>query len=449
MLNKDKGERKMKSNNIIKTALVLTLAASTCGFAANESDIENLEKKLIFIENQLFTPELRLDDLHKERSQYDGISGWFKGSKKKALDAEIEKQESEVNKLTNEMNKLSSDIQSMVFEVAKTFEAKGNYDKAIEYYMKVSNLNDTVRARIAACYKAKKDYQQAIRWLMDMSRTDSTLLEVVDCYHLDKCPKQAIHWLFEILEPFQNNAAEKTALKLIEEYKYSDLLYDYPNYYTRLSDIYIDKAFANYKNSVGTANSDYKKAVELRCQENNEAASTVSMKIVSAYQGKYTEALEILNRQKEAAERNYQDKLRNAENEISDAEHRLRRAIADSERHYMDMVRNADMALKRAEDNLRRIESNPESTQQQKDNARRSVDHARREIERVRREKPRIIHDYLRPYENRVKEAKDEKDKLVRDRTNIIEKYIAPYKKEANKAKDLMTIIKNLHSANY
>ena len=63
-----------------------------------------------------------------------------------------------------------------------------------------------------------------------MSRTDSTLLEVVDCYHLDKCPKQAISWLFEILEPFQNNAAEKTALKLIEEYKYSDLLYDYPNY---------------------------------------------------------------------------------------------------------------------------------------------------------------------------------------------------------------------------
>ena len=449
MLNKNKGERKMKSNNIIKTALVLTLAASTCGFAANESDIESLEKQLIFVENQLFTPELRLDDLQKERSQYDGISGWFKGSKKKALDAEIEKQEAEVDKLSGDMNKLSAQIQSMVFEVAKTFEAKGNYDKAIEYYMKVSNRTDTVRARIAACYKAKKDYQQAIRWLLDMSRTDSNLLEVVDCYHLDKCPKQAISWLFEILEPFQNNAAEKTALKLIEEYKYSELLYDYPNYYTRLSDIYIKKAFANYSNNVGTANSDYKKAVDLRCKENNEPASTVSMKIVSAYQSKYTEALEILDRQKAAAERNYQDKLRNAENEIDDAEHRLRRAIGDSERHYMDMVRNADMALKRAEDNLRKVESNPEATQQQKDNARRSVDNARREIDRVRREKPRIIHDYLRPYENRVREAKEDRDKLVRDKNNIIEKYIAPYKKAANEAKDVMTIIKNLHSANF
>ena len=92
--------------------------------------------------------------------------------------------------------------------------------------------------------------------MLDMSRTDATLLEVVDCYHLDKCPKQAISWLFEILEPFQNNAAEKTALKLIEEYKYSDLLYDYPNYYTRLSDIYIKKAFLNYKSNTSTAASD-------------------------------------------------------------------------------------------------------------------------------------------------------------------------------------------------
>lgn len=439
----------MKSNNIIKTALVLTLAASTCGFAANESDIENLEKKLIFIENQMFTPELRLDDLQKERSQYDGISGWFKGSKKKALDAEIEKQESEVNKLSTDMNKISTEIQSMVFEVAKTFEAKGNYDKAIEYYLKVTNRNDTVRARIAACYKSKKDYQQAIKWLLDMTRSDANLLEVVDCYHLDNCPKQAIHWLFEILESFQNNGAEKTALKLIEEYKYSNLLSDYPDYYVRLSDIYIQKAFANYKTNTNTANADYKKAVELRCQENNEAASTVSMKIVNAYQSKYSEALEILNRQTEAAERNYQDKLRNAENEIDEAERRLRRAIGDSERHYMDMVRNADMALKRAEDHLRRVESDPQATPQQKDSARRSVENARREIDRVRREKPRIIHDYLRPYENRVRDAKDERDKLVRDRNTIIEKYIAPYKKAASDAKNLTSIIKSLHNANF
>ena len=88
-------------------------------------------------------------------------------------------------------------------------------------------------------------------------------------------------------------------------------------------------------------------------------------------------------------------------------------------------------------------------TQQQKDNARRSVDNARREIDRVRREKPRIIHDYLRPYENRVRDAKDERDKLVRDRNTIIEKYIAPYKKAASDAKNLTSIIKSLHNANF
>ena len=36
-----------------------------------------------------------------------------------------------------------------------------NYDKAIEYYLKVTPIKDNVRERIAACYKAKKDYQQA------------------------------------------------------------------------------------------------------------------------------------------------------------------------------------------------------------------------------------------------------------------------------------------------
>ena len=435
-------------NKSVKACLVLSLAAaSTMVYAAQESDIESLERKLVNIETEMITPELRLDDLQSQRSQYDGISGWFQGSKKKALDAEIKSETTKVDEYEGQMKSLSKQIQEMVFEVAKSFENKGNYDKAIEYYLKVTNRNDTVKARLAACFKAKKDYSQAVKWLLDMSRTDKNLLEVVDCYHLANNAKSAIYWLFEILTPFSGNNDELKALKLIEEYsKYSDLKSDYPEFYSRLSAIYINKAFLSYKNNVSQATADYKKAVSLIKEDTGKSASSISMEFVSQYQDKYTEALEILGKQRQAAERNYQDKLRNAERKISDAESDLHRARRDADRHYENAVRNAEGSLRRAEDRMREINNKPEATPQEKDNARRSVDNARRELDRVRHDRERIIHDYMRPYEHRLRDARDDKDKLVRDREKIIKDYIAPYEKKVAEAKSLVQIIKALHN---
>lgn len=443
-----KGDKEM-NKNIIKTALILSLAVTINTFAASEADIEKLERDLINIENQLMTPELRLDDLQKERSAYDGLSGLFQISKKKALDTEISNQETEVNKLASQMRNLTSEIQAMVFEVAKSFEKKGNYDKAIEYYLKVTPIKDNVRERIAACYKAKKDYQQAIKWLLEMSRTDVNLLEVVDCYHLDNCSKQAIYWLFEILEPFANNAAEKAALKLIEEYKYKDLLTDYPDFYVRLSNVYIEKAFKNYGSDSTVANADYKKAVQLRSKEDNSSLSTISLKIVGFYKDKYSEAMEVLNRQRDAAERNYRDKLHDAEEKLQDAEYRLRMARSDSERHYQNELRRAEDKLRRVESELRAVESNPNATDGQKNTARNNVNSAKRDLDKMRNEKGRIIHDYLSPYEFKVRNARDEKDKLVRDRERIIEDYIAPYKKKVAEAKKVASMVTDLHKANF
>lgn len=444
-----KGETNM-NKNIIKTALVLSLAAiSANGYAANTSDIESLEKQFISLENQLLTPELRLDDLQKERSEYDGISGWFKFSKKKALDADIEKNEKEAKELADNMSKLSKDIQSMVFDVAKTYESKGDYDKAIEFYLKVKNCNDSVKQRLAACYKAKKDYSQAIKWLLDMNRTDANLLEVVDCYHLANNNKEVIYWLFKILEKYEGNSSEAKALKLIEEYKYAGLKDDYPEFYTNLSNIYIKKAFAEYSDNSTKANASYKKAVALIAGDTGKSEAEVSLNIVNEYQSKYTEKLEILNRQREAAVRNYEDKLHDAEDEIHDARRALERARHDAIHHYEMQVKSSKGNVAQAEEMLRRVEAKPDASQSEKDMARRRLEEARRHAERVLHDKDRIIRDYMHHYERNLRDAIEAKEKLERNRENILEDYIAPYKKDANEANKLKTMIKSMHSANY
>ena len=114
------------NKNIIRTALAISLFAINAGNAATTSDVNALEKEFIAVENQLITPELRLDDLQKERSQYDGFSGWFKGSTKKALDAEIEKNEAEAKKLGDTLTNLNKEIQAKVYDVALSYEKNGN-----------------------------------------------------------------------------------------------------------------------------------------------------------------------------------------------------------------------------------------------------------------------------------------------------------------------------------
>ena len=438
------------NKNILKVALVLSLSAlsSDC-YAANTSEIENLEKQFIAVENELLTPELRLDDLQKERSNYDSFTGWFQFSKKKAVEAEIEKQEGEVKKLSEQLGKLNKDIQSKVFEVAQSFEAKGDYDKAIEFYKKVAKTTDTVRERIAVCYKCKKDYSSAIKWFLDMKRSDAVMLEVVDCYHLAKNNKESIYWLFQILSSYEGNASEKKALKLTEEYKYADLLNDYPDFYEKLSDVYITKALKEYGSSTATASASYKKAVSLLSEGSNRSEGEISMIIVNKYQSKYSECLEILSRQKDAALRNYEDKVRCAENDIYDAKRALDRAHRDSEHHYQQKVRSAQENLRRAEENLSNVMAKPESTESAKSSAQSRVNSARMELGRVMHDRERIIRDYLHSYERRLRDAIEEKDRIVRNRESFLEDYVAPYKKNVSEAKRLLSMIKSMHSANY
>ena len=442
----------MIKNKKILFAGLLSASLMTVPFSANAAEvneIEKLEKRLIEQETKLLEPELKLDRLHKDRSKYDGMSGWFQGKKKKALDAEINRTNEEVDKLYRGMKQVQSDIQAMVFDVAYTFEQKGQYKKAIEFYLKVDKQNDKIRLRIASCFKSLEDYQQAINWFLKMSRTDQNLLNVVDCYKLDSRMKEAVYWLFEILEPFNDNRAEITALKLIEEYDYANRRRDYPDFFRRLSDVYIRKSTLAYSSNFDQSSKDYRKAVELLAEDTGENASTISSRIVDRYHNDYREAIEILDRQKEAAERNYQDKVRRARNEIDEAERRLRRARNEADSNYSHKLANAQQAIQRARKKIDELKSNTATTPEQLQRAQKRLESAQRDYRYIQNNRDTIISDYLRPYRRDVRDAQDHYDHILASRTRIIEEYIAPYKRKVNEAKREYNRIRSLHDSNF
>lgn len=431
---------------IFSAGLIL---APLTGFAADEKDIADLEKQLIQKETQLLEPELRLDQLQKDRSKYDGASGWFQGKKKKALDAEIAKMDTQASQIYREMKSVSTQIQKMVFDVAYTFEKNGQFAKAIEYYLKVDNRNDNVRSRIASCFKAMQDYQQAIKWLLEMSRTDDNLLEVVDCYKLDGRMKESVYWLFEILEPFSSNSAELTALDLIEEFSYPSKKNDYPDFARRLSDVYLVKCTMAYQSNFVQATKDYKKAVELLSEDMGETPAKVSFSILDRHQNEHRAALEILDRQKEAAERNFEDKVRRARGEIEEAERRLRRAQRDAETDYTNRLENARRTVMRAEAKLAEVKANTVATPEEIKRAQNRLQQAQRDLRYTQDNREAIIRDFIKPYRRDVKEARNAYDNLLDRRVEIIEDYIAPYKRKVSEAKKAYERIRSLHEANF
>ncbi len=440
----------MKYNRLLTGIFAGGIALSSfVAQAAEEKDIAELEKQLIQAETQLLVPELRLDQLQKDRSKYDGASGWFQGGKKKALDAEIAKNQTLVDQQYAQVRSVSEQVQKMVFSVAQTFEKHGQYSKAIEYYLKVENRNDAVRERIAGCYKASADYQQAVKWLLEMQRTDNVLLEVVDCYKLDNGMKEAVYWLFEVLSPWAGNSAELTALELIEKYDYPQRKIDYPDFFRRLSDVYIAKAVMGHSGNFIQASKDYRKAVDLLAGDLNETPALVSFSLVDRYHNEYSAAIEILERQKEAAERNFEDKVRRASNEIKDAEENLHRARWDAERDYEQRMRGAEDNVRRADERLKQLKASTTATPDEITRAQSNFDQACRDRDYVRRNREGIIRDYMRPYENKVEEARHDYDRLIASHSSFIEEYVAPYKRQVSQAKASYELIKTLHDANF
>ncbi len=427
----------------VLTAAVLLVPAT--GWAADENDVVNLEKQLIQKETALLEPEMKLDTLIIERAKLDGVGGWFQGSKKKEIERQMAEQQALIDQISREMASLQKQVQEKVYEVAQTYEGKGEFKKAIEYYLKIERQDDRIRYRIAFCFKSLKDYESAIQWILKMARTDANSLEIVDCYKLDGRMKEAIYWLFQILEPIDGNPAELTALDLIEKYTYPGLPNDYPDFARRLSDVYIAKAVYNYKSDFGQARADYQKAISLIA--GSEDPKAVSMKVLDRYHNAYMGAVDILDQQKEAAERYYENMLREAKQNYDDAEYRFRRAQREAEDEYRRAVDFARQEVMRAERELKQAESAASPSAQLIEQARRRVKEARDREMYLMHNHQRFIDDYVRPARREMDQAMDHYNDVVASRTRIIEDYIAPYKAKVEAARRAYEMMRSLHEA--
>lgn len=414
------------------------------GFAADENDIIRLEKELIQKETDLLTPELDLDKYLVERAKLDGMGGLFQGSKKKALDQKIEASQGQIDRIYSDMKSLQGQIQEMVYQVATTFEKQGDYQKAINYYLKVNNQTDAVKLRIASCFKALADYQSAIQWFLKMARTDANLLNVVECYRLDGRMKESLHWLFEILEPLDGNAAEMTAFQLIEA-EYPGKKVDYPDFNQRLSDIYIRYALLNYQKDFSLAKQAYHKAITLLAE--NKDPRDVSFEMVVRHQSALQGALDMLQQQREAAERNYESMLRDARYDLERAEDRLRREMREAEIQYQTALDQARRDLDRAERELEKMEKQASPSVELIQQAKNQVQRARQQYSYVSQNRQQIIEDHVRPYRHAVRETRDKYQHIMDSRFQIIEDYIRPYKARVDEAKRMLDLIRTLHDA--
>jgi len=416
-------------------------------WAADENEIAQLEKQLIQKETELLEPEMKLDTLIVERAKLDGVGGWFSGGKKKELERQMAEQSTQIGKIHGEMVTLQKQVQEVVFAVAFTFEKKGEFRKAIEYYLKVDNQDDKIRFRIASCYKALKEYEQAIQWILKMARSDANILEMVDCYKLDGRMKEAIYWLFQILEPIDGNPAELTALQLIETYTYPAKPSDYPNFNQRLSDVYLAKAVYNYKSDYAQARTDYQKAVSLIA--GNDDPKSVSMGILSRYQNEYQVALNILDQQRDAAERYYENMLREAKARYDDADQRYRRAQRDAEDEYSRRLDYTRREMERSEQELRQLQQQASPSADLIAQAQEKVRTARNQYQYTVNNRYNFIEEYIRPAKRDLDEAMNHYNDVVSGRSRIIENYIAPYKANVRSAKEAFELMRSLHEAVY
>jgi len=439
----------MLINKRLTVAVMAALSLFVPAFvqAADENDIIAIEKQLIQKEQSILEPELKLDKLIVERAKLDGMGGWFQGSKKKEIERQMGECETSINQMEGEMNSLRRQIQQAVYAVASTYEQKGEYKKAIEFYLKVSPQTNEVVYRIAMCHKSLKDYEQAIAWLLRLPASDPTSLEVVDCYKLSGRMKEAIYWLFRVIEPIDGNPAELTALDLIEKYDYSGRLTDYPDFFQRLSNAWIAKAIRNHPKDYNTARADYTKAITLISQ--NSDPKTVSFGVMSRFQNEYGVAMDILNQQRDAAERNYQDRLNNAKRDYDFASDRFRRAQYDADQEYNRRLEEARRQVHQADEEYRRLQQQASPSADLIERARQNAEYARNQYNYVASRRLEIIDEYMRPYRREMDEAMNRYQDLMNRRGQIIEEYIAPYKRNVENAKYWYEVIRNLHEAVY
>jgi len=431
---------------------ILAFAVATClcvapGFASEVDGIVELEQKLIVQETRLLEAELKQDRAIVENWKFRGILGWLNGlfssTEKKALEALLMETEQSIKREFAGMKASEGSLQQEVFNVGLSYENKGEFAKAIEFYKKVVQKDDKVLLRIGFCYQKLKQFSEAITWYLKMQKTDTNFLLVVECYWEAAQPKDAVTWLFRILEPYSKNAAELKALELMDQYQYANRDNDFPGFSTRLSDVYLTKALSYFHESTDIAASDYKRAVNLRAS--NQDTQAISMQIVQWYFNKVEEARNTLDEKRSEAFEHFEYLLRQTEQKISREKDRLRDAEMQAMRDYEHALNRSRQELSEARLHLDDVQKNQTATPEQLTYAQKRLRNAEYRLQDLMNNRIRFIEEEISPYKQKLERAQREYNQLIQNRATIIEDYIAPYKRALKASEDNEKVIRRLH----
>jgi tetratricopeptide (TPR) repeat protein len=329
------------------------------------------------------------------------------------------------------------------FNVGQSFEKKGDYQRAIEFYMKVTNKTDNVKLRIGTCYQLMKEFKKAVKWYLKMAHTDRNYLYVVDAYWEAGEKKETTEWLFRILQGFNGSDAEERALVLMDKYDYPERMKDFPNYDGRMSRIYVRRALANFSGNYDMAVASYKKAVSLTAKDGDMIRA--SMRILTVYEEEKENAQRKLDDKREEANDHYQYKLRQAEDRLRRAEHAYDRAIHEAENDYRWAIQAARNEQNEARRNLERMRNNSAATDLDLQNAKDRVRRAEQKFAYLYHNKAEFIDNEVYYERNKVREARRDYDHIMNSRHQIIEEYIRPYKRELAATTERYKKIRNLH----
>lgn len=442
---------------ISRAVLTAFLALALCAISqpasadSGESDLEALISRLRQTEESLLGQELTHDPLLVQRAEFDGVGGWFSGSKKKKLEEKIASSETQMTNAAREMADLRKRIQGKIFEIAGNYESSGDFRKAISWYLRLERLDDRVRARLASCHKQLGEYGKAIGWLVEMGSSDENNLEISDCYRLWGHDRDEVTYLFKVVSDFRNSAIENKALDRLVEIDYQSLLTDFPDFNLRIYSVFMTKTLMLYSNSPSEGGEAYRSAVKFYAlYQNISDESRASKLIVDDYRREYDRACEILETQRQRANEHYLDMLRRAERDYEEARREYDRETDRARREYEHKLRETQQRIREWETKVKDLTA-ANAAQAEIDSAKNWVRHYRTEFERLNSPhgRDRYIREATDQARRNVEQARDRHEQILRDRERIVEDYIRPYKAEVERTKDLARLVTRIHESVY
>ena len=446
--------RSILTSILIISMLVLFTGPAT---AATQGELTDLLKQLEIKEKELYSPEFAYDGLLQQLWRFDGFGGWFRKnlfarSAYKRLNDDLDQKKGTVDRITRELSDLRRKIQGKIYDIAFSFEESGQYGEAIKWYLKLESITDKIKFRIATCYKEDGQYAQAIQWFFDVDdKDDHVKYGIAESYELWGKHKDSTAWFFKVCNSFRDSDIERKALGKLETVDYPEKMQDYPDFYRRVSDIYIAKVFLFHSSDHQVSREAYQQAsLNYARHLDTDSEKEASRSIVGRYRQFYRKAQIVLEEQEERAEQHYEEKLWKARRRYERAKDEYEVELKEAKNEYSRELNELFYKYRDFDDKYERYKSEGRS-QEEIDSAKRWRDYYQREHANLNSYHAceKFIEDYVEEEKERMERAEDKYREITYRREEIIRDYLEPYTKKLEEARKTFDVIRDLHDEIY